>query len=76
MDYLTAWREGHKAGMELSLQIINELTGHDFETASEVVLLIKELEHERDINYLGGNQEKMMDSMAQKIAIQNYLWKD
>ena len=76
MDYLTAWREGHKAGMELSLQIINELTSHDFKTASEVVLLIKELENERDINYLGGNQEKMMDSMAQKIAIQNYLWKD
>lgn len=76
MDYLTAWRDGHKAGMDLSLELINELTGHDFATPSEVVLHIKELEQERDTVYLGGDTEKIMNSMAQKIAIQNYLWKD
>ena len=48
MNYLEAWREGHEAGMSLTLKIINELTGHDFETASEVILYIKQLEGDED----------------------------
>ena len=51
MDYLTAWREGHEAGMQLVLKIINELTGQEFEKSSEVVLYIKQLENDNELYY-------------------------
>ena len=80
MNYLQAWREGHEAGMHLCIQLINEFSGQDFKTASEVVLHIKDLENQREEAFYSStssNKEKqMMDSLAQKIAIQNYLWKD
>ena len=83
MDYLTAWREGHEAGMSLAYQLINDFTGQDFKTASEVVLYIKELENDRELSYYGGKsdvisdkEEKMMDALAEKIAISNWMWKD
>lgn len=83
MDYLTAWREGHEAGMSLAYQLINDFTGQDFKTASEVVLYIKELENDREASYFGkktdvisDKEEKMMDALAEKIAISNWMWKD
>lgn len=83
MNYMEAWREGHKEGMQLTLQLINEFTGQDFKTASEVVLHIKELEMDREKSYykdesnvISEKDEKMMDAMAQKIAINNWLWSD
>lgn len=51
MDYLTAWREGHEAGMQLTLKIISELTQQDFQKASEIVLYIKQLEGESDFKF-------------------------
>jgi hypothetical protein len=83
MNYMEAWREGHKEGMQLTLQLINEFTGQDFKTASEVVLHIKELELDRQNTFhkeapavISEKEEKMMNSMAQKIAINNWLWSD
>jgi len=83
MDYLTAWREGHEAGMSLAFQLINDFTGQDFQTASEVVLYIKELEKDRELSYFGkptevisNKEEKMMDALAEKIAMSNWMWKD
>jgi len=83
MDYLTAWREGHEAGMSLAYQLINDFTGQDFKTASEVVLYIKELEDDREASYFGkksevisAKEEKMMDELAEKIAISNWMWED
>lgn len=81
MNYLQAWREGHEAGMHLCLQLINEFSGQDFKTASEVVLHIKDLENQCEEAFYSSStpsdkEEQMMDSLAQKIAIQNYLWKD
>jgi hypothetical protein len=83
MDYLTAWREGHTAGMSLAYQLINDFTGQDFKTASEVVIYIKKLEDDRESRYFGGKsdvisikEEKMMDALAEKIALSNWMWKD
>jgi hypothetical protein len=83
MDYLTAWKEGHEAGMSLAYQLINDFTGQDFKTASEVVLYIKELEKDRELSYFGkttevisNKEEKMMDALAEKIAMSNWMWKD
>jgi hypothetical protein len=80
---MEAFREGHKEGMQLTLQLINEFTGQDFKTASEVVLHIKELELDRQNAFykeapaiISEKEEKMMNSMAQKIAINNWLWSD
>jgi len=51
MDYLTAWREGHEAGMQLTLKIISELTQQEFQKASEVVLYIKQLEGDTEFQF-------------------------
>jgi len=51
MDYLTAWREGHEAGMKLTLKIISELTQQEFQKASEIVLYIKQLEGETEFEF-------------------------
>jgi len=80
MNYLDAWREGHFEGMALSLRLINEFTGCDFQSASEVVLYIKELEEYRKQDYFKEVKpaidisEKTMDSLANKIAMNQYLW--
>jgi hypothetical protein len=83
MDYLTAWRKGHEAGMSLAYQLINDFTGQNFKTASEVVLYIKDLESDRESNYyqhksnvIFTKEERIMDSMANKVAISNWIWKD
>ena len=44
MDYLTAWRDGHEAGMALVLKIINEITGQDFKKASEVIREVNKIQ--------------------------------
>jgi len=85
MDYLTAWREGHEAGMQLSLKIINELTGHDFQKSSEVVLYIKQLEGDPNFDIAKEepapqtvepktNENVLMNRLANKIAMRNLLW--
>lgn len=94
MNYLEAWREGHEAGMSLTLKIINEITGHDFETASEVILYIKQLEGDEDFKIairehkeeqqikqpdndeLSTKEKKFIEHMAQRMAINNWLWSD
>lgn len=91
MNYLIAWREGHEAGMQLSLKIINELTGHDFKKSSEVVMYIKQLEgdtnfyfekeveppkQELDTNELSQKDKKFINSLSSKIAMKNWLWSD
>lgn len=86
MDYLTAWREGHEAGMQLSLKIINELTGQDFKKSAEVVLYIKQLEGDSNfefkqpkqvtqpIDVISTKEEKLMDRLSTKIAMKNWMW--
>ena len=93
MDYLTAWREGHEAGMNLVLKIINDLTGQEFQKSSEVVVYIKQLEGDADFYFeqrveqkeqpkqeepktdnLSTKEEKFIDSLADKIAIRNWMW--
>lgn len=90
MDYLTAWREGHEAGMQLVLKIINELTGQEFQKSSEVVLYIKQLEGDEQFHFpqqveqpkqeepktdeLSTKEEKFIDQLADKIAIRNWMW--
>lgn len=41
MNYLDAWREGHKAGMTLTIKIINDMCGTEFQDPGDVVLHIK-----------------------------------
>lgn len=89
MDYLTAWREGHEAGMALTLKIINDLTGQDFKKASEVILYIKHLEGDTDFHFnvpekpkqdevkddeLSAKEEKFIDRLADKIAMRDWAW--
>ena len=89
MDYLTAWREGHEAGMRLVLKIINDLTGHDFEKSSDVILYIKQLEGDTDFHFpevkqaepepakpeqLSTKEEKFIDALSDKIALKNWMW--
>ena len=90
MDYLTAWREGHEAGMQLVLKIINELTQQEFKKSSEVVLYIKQLEGDTEFHFekqaeqpkqekpkseeLSTKEEKFIDQLADKIAIRNWMW--
>jgi hypothetical protein len=90
MDYLTAWREGHEAGMQIVLKIINELTGQEFQKSSEVVLYIKQLEGDEQFHFkpqveqpkpeepksseLSTKEEKFIDQLADKIAIRNWMW--
>ena len=89
MDYLTAWRDGHEAGMALVLKIINEITGQDFKKASEVILYIKQLEGDPDFHFdvkeepkkeqpkvddLSDKEEKFIDQLAEKIAMRNWMW--
>jgi hypothetical protein len=86
MDYLTAWREGHEAGMQLSLKIINELTGQDFKKSAEVVLYIKQLEGDSNfefkqpkqvtekIDVISTKEEKLIDRLSTKIAMKNWMW--
>jgi len=87
MDYLTAWRDGHEAGMRLVLKIINDLTGHDFEKSSDVILYIKKLEGDETFDFpevkqaepakkvdLSTKEEKIIDSLSDKIALKNWLW--
>jgi hypothetical protein len=90
MDYLTAWREGHEAGMDLVLKIINDLTGHEFQKSSDVVLYIKQLEGDAEFEFkkpvdqpkqevvvkdeLSTKEEKFIDQLADKIAIRNWMW--
>lgn len=89
MDYLTAWREGHEAGMRLVLTIINDLTGHDFEKSSDVILYIKQLEGDDtfgfpevkqtnpitpEIEQLSTREEKFIDALSDKIALKNWMW--
>ena len=89
MDYLTAWREGHEAGMRLVLKIINDLTGHDFEKSSDVILYIKRLEGDETFEFpevkqaeptapktidISTKEEKLIDALSDKIALKNWLW--
>ena len=90
MDYLTAWREGHEAGMRLVLKIINDLTGHDFEKSSDVILYIKKLEGDETFEFpqapvakqeepaktdqLSTTEEKLIDALSDKIALKNWMW--
>jgi len=89
MDYLTAWRDGHEAGMRLVLKIINELTGHDFEKSSDVILYIKQLEGDTDFHFpetkpepveepkaekLSTKEELFIDALTDKIALKNWMW--
>jgi len=89
MDYLTAWREGHEAGMRLVLKIVNELTGHEFEKSSDVVLYIKQLEGDTDFHFpenkdepveekktdtLSTKEELFIDKLTDKIALKNWMW--
>lgn len=89
MDYLTAWRDGHEAGMRLVLKIINELTGHDFQKSSDVILYIKQLEGDPDFHFpetkkelveepksekLSIKEELFIDSLTDKIALKNWMW--
>jgi len=91
MDYLTAWREGHEAGMQLVLKIINELTEHEFEKSSDVVMYIKQLEgnphfyfekqyeqpeRENVTSDLSAKDKKFINRLSNKIAINNWLWSD
>ncbi len=90
MDYLTAWRDGHEAGMRLVLKIINDLTGHDFEKSSDVILYIKKLEGDENFSFpevhevkqevpaknneLSTKEEKFIDDLSDKIALKNWMW--
>jgi hypothetical protein len=89
MNYLTAWREGHEAGMQLSLKIINELTGQEFQKSSDVVLYIKQLEGDTEYSFekqveqpkqapktdeLSTKEERFIDQLAEKIAMKNWMW--
>ena len=87
MDYLTAWRDGHEAGMRLVLKIINDLTGHDFEKSSDVILYIKRLEGDETFDFpevkqveptktidLSTKEDKLIDALSDKIALKNWLW--
>jgi len=86
MDYLTAWREGHEAGMQLSLKIINELTGQDFQKSSEVVLYIKQLEGDTEFQFqkpkeivkntesISVKENQLINRLSSKIAMKNWMW--
>ena len=69
--------------MSLAYQLINDFTGQDFKTASEVVLYIKDLESDQESSYyqhksnvISTKEERIMDSIASKVAISNWIWKD
>lgn len=47
MTYLEAWREGHTAGILLTIKIINKLCGTEFETPAQVVMFIREAQKEQ-----------------------------
>jgi len=94
MDYLTAWREGHEAGLNLSFQLISKLCQQDFKQASDVVLYIKQLEGDKEFHFktpkkiempkkeepkideLSTKEEKFIDRLTNKIAVQNWMWRD
>jgi hypothetical protein len=69
MDYLTAWREGHEAGVQLTLKIISELTQQEFKKASEIVLYIKQLEGETDFKF--PDTTKPVAKVEQKMQPEN-----
>ena len=83
MNYMEAWREGHREGMLLVLHLINEFTGQDFQTSSEVILHIKELELNRENAFykevpatLSAKERLFIDTLAEETAIQNSMWRD
>lgn len=46
MDYLTAWQEGCKDGLALSVDQINKWCGTNFKKLSEVLIYINQLQSE------------------------------
>ena len=54
MDYLTAWREGHKDGVNLVVSEINKHCEMDFKSFGELITYIKKTKEEAIVKELYG----------------------